>query len=131
MEGRMSSQVVVTLPDPILKSAASVARRSGRAVEEILAEAITTVLGPGEEPNEKPIESWTDEEVLAAARSIMDPSQDSRLGDLLKRQQDSALAPSEVTELTSLVRVYEHGLLRKADGVREAVRRKLIEQPSP
>jgi hypothetical protein len=70
-------------------------------------------------------------EVLAAARSIMDPSQDSRLGDLLKRQQDSALAPSEVTELTSLVRVYEHGLLRKADGVREAVRRKLIEQPSP
>jgi hypothetical protein len=127
----MSSQVLVTLPDTVLKSATSVAHRSGRLVEDVLVDAITEALGPAELHEENPLDQWTNSEVLTNACSMMDPGQDARLGELLERQQQSALSPSDTAELTALVRVYERGLLRKADAIHEAVRRGLMEPPTP
>jgi hypothetical protein len=69
---------------------------------------------------------WPDEQVLATAD---DPgivsTEDRRLSELLHRQQAGILTEAERPELTSLMELYQTQLLRKAQALREAVRRGL------
>jgi hypothetical protein len=53
------------------------------------------------------------------------PAQDRRLSALLQKQQAQALSDPERAELLALMQVYQEGLLRKAQALREAVRRGL------
>jgi hypothetical protein len=55
----------------------------------------------------------------------MAPEDDRRLGELLDRQQAGLLPGAEPAELAALLQVYQRGLLRKAQALREAVRRGL------
>jgi len=50
---------------------------------------------------------------------------DRRLTELLQRQQAETLLVQEQAELASLMQVYQEGLVRKAEALREAVRRGL------
>ena len=79
----------------------------------------------------RPIATWSDEEVLAAARSKMPEPEDRRLSELLSRQQAGTLTDAERPELARLMQVYQEGLVRKADAIQEGVRRKLMELPPP
>jgi hypothetical protein len=71
---------------------------------------------------EKP-ESWSDDEVLAAARAMMSTAEDERLSELLDHQQAGLLTDGERPELETLMRVYAVGTPRMALGLREAIRR--------
>ncbi len=73
------------------------------------------------------VSSLSDEEVVALADLQLAPEQDQRLSDLLHKQQASQLAEAEHIELTKLMQVYQEGLLRKAQALREAVQRGLRE----
>jgi len=75
--------------------------------------------------------SWSDEEVLAATESELPCLEDQRLSDLLHRQQAGTLAAPEQPELQVLLEMYQRGLLRKAQALREAVRRGLREPLQP
>ena len=55
----------------------------------------------------------------------MEPSDDLRLSELLYRQQAELLSEPEHVELARLMEVYQEGLLLKAEGLAEAVRRGL------
>ncbi|HVA88314.1 MAG TPA: hypothetical protein VNL71_00585 [Chloroflexota bacterium] len=55
----------------------------------------------------------------------MDTGLDWRLRELLAKQRASELTEGESTSLLALMQVYEEGLLRKAQGLSEAVRRGL------
>jgi hypothetical protein len=55
----------------------------------------------------------------------MAPEQDRRLSVLLQKQQERVLSAAEQTELLLLMQVYQEGVLRKAQALREAVRRGL------
>ncbi len=69
---------------------------------------------------------WSDERVLAAADAPgFSAEDDCRLSALLNRQQAGALSDMERRELTGLMEVYQTPLLRKAQALREAVRRGL------
>lgn len=69
---------------------------------------------------------WSDERVLAAADDPgLSVEDDRRLSDLLNRQQAGALSDMERLELARLMEVYQTELLRKAQALREAVRRGL------
>jgi hypothetical protein len=61
----------------------------------------------------------------------MPPPDDARLGELLDQQQAVPLAPADRAELALLFESYQSALLRKAQALREAVRRKLREPPKP
>jgi hypothetical protein len=62
---------------------------------------------------------------LALTELQMLPAQDRRLSALLQKQQAQALSDPERAELLALMQVYQEGLLRKAQALREAVRRGL------
>jgi hypothetical protein len=50
---------------------------------------------------------------------------------LLDRQREGALSVSERETLRNLMHLYQTGLLQKAEGVAEAVRRGLMALPTP
>lgn len=123
----MGRQVIVDLPDDVYRRAESLARLSRRDVGAVLADAITLSLsafdGPGAEG--RPMTRLSDREVIELTELQLPPDQDSRLGTLLDRQQARGLTEAERTELQALMQQYQHGLLRKAEALNEAVRRGL------
>jgi hypothetical protein len=129
----MSSQITLNLPDDILQKAELWAKRSGRPVGDLLAETIELSMRPLGSPHheERPPSSWTDQEVLANADLEMPDADDKRLSELLDRQKSGLLANGEQAELAGLMELYQLGLLRKAQALREAVRRGLREPLKP
>jgi hypothetical protein len=123
----MSAQVTITLSEDVLRRAELLAQRMGRPVADLLAESIELSLRPLGAPlnGDRPINAWSDEEVLAAADAMMAEADDRRLSELLDRQQADLLTGAERAELMGLMQVYQEGLLHKAQALREAVRRGL------
>lgn len=129
----MSTQVTVTLPENVMRQAEFLAQRTGREIEDILSETIELSLRPlaTNSWREKPIASWSDEQVLNAADSEMSLEENRKFSDLLDRQQAGNLTSEERNELMGLLQVYQDGLLQKAQGLRESVRRGLREPLRP
>ena len=129
----MSVDVTVTIPDEVLQRAEILASRVGRPVADLLAETIELSLRPlgNCSTREKSLESLSDEEVLAGSAAELPAAADERLSGLLYRQQTGLLTAEERTELTVLMQTYQDGLLRKAQALREAVRRGLREPLQP
>ena len=123
------TQITVSLPEDIVERGKRLAERSGRPVEDLLAETIELSFRPlGTLSNgDRPTTDWSDEEVLAAVETELPPADDARLGDLLDCQQAGPLAPADRAELAVLLESYQSGLLRKAQALREAVSRGLRE----
>jgi hypothetical protein len=129
----MSKQISLTLSDDLMQRAEVFAGHSGRQVADVLTEAIEASLDPIVLPRadvRAPAE-WSDAQALAAADSMMPPDQDRRLTELLDRQQAQSLTQEQRTELSALMQVYQAGLLHKAQGIAEAVRRGLRPAPLP
>ena len=129
----MSAQITVTLPEDVLQRAELLAQRTGRPVGDILAETIELSLRPLGAPTngERLIGDWSDDDVLAAADVGLPVAEDRRLSELLDHQQAGLLADAEPAELKALMEMYQEGLLRKAQALREAVRRGLREPLQP
>ncbi len=129
----MSAQITVTLPEDVLRRAEVWASRTGRSVADVLAETIEISLSPLGTPSaeERSLTEWSNDEVLAAADTHLAANDDQRLSELLDRQQAGTLAEAERAELTALMHLYQQGLLRKAQALREAVRRGLREPLEP
>jgi predicted DNA-binding protein len=124
----MSAEVTLTLPDTLFERAQLWARQSERPVAEFLTEAIESSLQPlGQAPH--PLAEWTGEEVLSASACHLTDKDDQRLSELLALQREGGLAKSEDGELNRLMLLSQEGLVRKAMGLREAVRRGLRKPP--
>jgi hypothetical protein len=123
----MSTDVTLSLPDETYRRAEQLAQVTGRALPAILADTLTvslTLLGAGA-PAQPPLSEASDDDVVALSDLTMDPAQDQRLSELLDRQQGGELRADERVELIALMQAYQDGLLRKAQALREAVRRGL------
>jgi hypothetical protein len=123
----MATRVVVTLPDDVYRRVEQLAQLTNRDVADLLADTITLSLSPLDifTQSVQAVTSLSDEDVLALTELQMLPAQDRRLSALLQKQQAQALSDPERTELLALMQVYQEGLLRKAQALREAVRRGL------
>ena len=127
----MSTQVTLTLPDALWERAGVLAQRTGRDVADLLAETIELSLNPlGGCPAERPLDTWPDQDVLVAVDAQLPAAEDQRLTDLLDRQQAGTLSAAQQAELQALMQAYQDGLLRRAQALREAVRRGLRERPA-
>jgi len=60
----------------------------------------------------------------------MSAAENKRLSALLEKQREESLTPLERNELDALLRVYQVGNLRKAQGLAEAVARGLLKTPA-
>jgi len=74
---------------------------------------------------ERPVETLADGEVLALTELQLPSEQRSLLSELLQRNREGELDAEAQRQLDELMRVYEHGLLRKAQALRVAVQRGL------
>lgn len=124
----MTDQITVTLPTEVLQRAENLARCTGRSVDQLLAETIELSLRPlgTSLASVDNVAEWPDERVMAAADATgLADAEDRRLSELLIRQQAGTLTDVEYPELMALMEVYQTQLLRKAQALREAVRRGL------
>lgn len=123
----MSSQILVTLPDNIYERVQQLAKLTDKNLDEVVFTIIESAAPSNLQEFEVsiPIEQLNDDEVLAISQLQMLPEQDSRLSELLHKQQDNDINETERLELNALMRIYERGLLRKSEGLREAVMRGL------
>ena len=121
----MSTQLTLDLPENLVARARTIAQRAGQSVNELLAESIELSLKPWGTALEGDIHQCGDEDVLKACDLELSTEDDRRLTELLQRQQAETLPVAEQAELASLMQVYQEGLVRKAEALREAVRRGL------
>jgi hypothetical protein len=123
----MSTHVRIRLHDEVYRRAKRLARMSNRKIEDLLAQAIELSLSPIGAASRayKPVSKLSDSEVLEVSEMQMNAKQERRFSRLLNMQQSGALSNSEESELVALMQNYQEGLLRKAQALREAVRRGL------
>src|SRR5256885_13339113 len=117
----MSQQVTIQVSEQVIRQAAQVAAQTHRSVEDVLAawlESVTT---------ERPVEELSDDEMLALSELRLTDERDSSLSELLERNREGALDTGGQRELDEMMRLYEHGLLRKSQALRVAVQRGLRE----
>lgn len=117
----MSQQITIQVPEHVIRQAAQVAAQTHRSVEDVLAawlESVTT---------ERPVEELSDDEVLALTELRLTDEQDASLSDLLERNREGTLDADGLRELDEMMRLYEHGLLRKSQALKVAVQRGLRE----
>lgn len=111
----MSETITLEVPEALAHSARAVATRTGRRVEDVLAEWLQGAAGS------LPIEALPDEQVLALRDLQMDKAQQAELGDLLERQREGLLTDAERPRLAALLEVYQQGMLQKARALKVAV----------
>ena len=117
----MSQQVTIQVSEQVIRQAAQVAARTHQSVEDVLAawlESATT---------ERPVEELSDDDVLALAELRLTDEQDASLSELLERNREGALDADGQREWDEMMRLYEHGLLRKSQALKVAVQRGLRE----
>ncbi len=121
----MSEQITLQVSDRVVNQAAQIAAQTQRRVEEVLESWLEWA------STEMPVEALPDKEVLALTELQLTDEQQAVLSDLLAKNQDGTLDAEGRRQLDTLMRVYEHGLLRKAQALRVAVQRGLREPLQP
>jgi hypothetical protein len=119
-------EITISLSDKIFANVANFASKTHRRVDEIIVEKIERDFSP---EIERPLLNCTNDEVLALANIKMSEAENNRLSELFDNQREEVISPLERNELDALMRVYEVGNLRKAQGIVEAVQRGLIKTP--
>ncbi len=115
----MSERVTLELPEILAQRAREAAARTHRRVEDVLVEWIDRAIV------EPPVESLSDDQVLALCELQMDSAREEELSELLTRNREGQLDTTERAQLEELMQVYRHGLVRKAQALQVAVARGL------
>jgi hypothetical protein len=123
----MNRQVLLELPDDV---AETLAQRSPERAGSLVARAIRTILA-AEAGDNSPVASLSDREVIAVAELTMPAQADARQVALMRLREARKLSADEESEFWELVRLYDRLLLRKSEGLAEAVRRGLRPPLSP
>jgi hypothetical protein len=121
----MSEAITIQVSEQVLHRAKHKAVQNQRQVEEVLSDWLERAV------TETPIDELPDDEVLTLTELQLSPIQEEALSNLLARNRENTLDIEGRRQLDELMRVYEHGLLRKAQALRVAVQRGLREPLQP
>jgi hypothetical protein len=116
----MSQQITIEVSEQVVRQATQVAAQTERSVEEVLVAWLESVV------TELPVEELPDAEVLALTELQLTNEQQTTLSELLAQNREGTLDVEGQKQLDELMRLYEHGLLRKSQALRVAVQRELI-----
>ncbi len=117
----MTLQVTLTISNQVAQSAQRIARQTRRPLETVLAEWLDHAAG------ELPVESLSDDEVLALCDLQLSEAEQADLSALLADNREGQLDAAGRARLDRLMYEYDRRLLRKAQALREAVERGLRE----
>jgi hypothetical protein len=120
-------EVTLHLPDILYERAQQWAAITHQELDEALTDALNVVLTPiHTSPElETPVESLTDDELLAEAALRMPPERGRRLSELSTRRREGLLSDEEQQELLALAQLYQRLWLRQSEALAEAARRGL------
>jgi hypothetical protein len=121
-------EITLNLSESVYRGVSAAARKSKRPVIDLIVDVVKERYAEGKA--EGSLRDYSDEEVLALANLQMPKRQSLRHSQLLHKNQTGLLTPKERTELAFFQQVYGIALMRKAEGVYEAVQRKLIRKPA-
>ncbi len=99
-------------------------------MEEIITDKLQDDFSADNADYEETVAGWTDEAVLALANLKLPQEQSDRMSFLLDRLQEGLITESEERELEVYTELSQIATLRKAYGIAEAVKRKLISLPA-
>jgi hypothetical protein len=116
----MSQQITLRISDEVARHATNIAAQTERSIEEVLTAWLDALV------NEVPIEGLPDSEVIRLTQLQLTEQQQDALSHLLTLNREGTLDAAGRDQLDELMRLYEHGLLRKAQALRIAVQRGLI-----
>jgi DNA-binding transcriptional ArsR family regulator len=116
----MSQQITIEVSEQVMQQAMRVAAHTKCSLEEVLALWLEYAVA------EPPFCDLSDAEVLALTELQLTDEQQATLSQLLAQNQEGTLAAEGQKQLDELMRLYEHGLLRKSQALRVAVQRELI-----
>jgi len=115
----MTETVTLELPEALAQQAKQIATLTHRRLEEILVEWIDYAIA------ELPIESLSDNQILALCDLQMEAPQQEIFSSLLAQNQEGELNKESVSQLEGLMQVYRRGLIHKARALKVAVERGL------
>jgi hypothetical protein len=104
----MSNQITITLPDDVYQKAKHFARLANRDLASVLVDTIQFSIPPIslKATNFKSVSALSDQQVLALTELQMESGEDSRLSELLDKQQAGILTESEHSELQTLMQIF-------------------------
>ncbi|MBI5879762.1 MAG: hypothetical protein HZB53_19120 [Chloroflexi bacterium] len=115
----MNEIVRLELPEDTARRAKAIALHSHRRFEDLLVEWINRAA------SESSVDTLPDDQLLSLCDLQMAPDQQTELSDLLERNRERSLRPGDEQRLDELMRIYRHGMARKAQAWRVAVQRGL------
>jgi hypothetical protein len=115
----MSEVVTLRIPDRLARDARAIATSTHRQMEDVLLEWMDRASA------NPPIESLSDDQVLALCQLQMNPVQQNELSELLARNQTGSLNTGDQARLDELLKEYRRGMVRKAQALKVAVERGL------
>lgn len=115
----MAEVITLELPDTLARRVRAEANRTNRPLEEVLLDWLNRI------EIEPPVESLSDDQILALSDAQMEPQQQEELSNLLARNREDQLDEGARRRLDELMQIYRAGLVRKAQAVRVAVERGL------
>ena len=115
----MSELITIKVSDQVVRFASSIATRNHQPVAEVLSKLLETTV------EEAPVESLSNDEVLLLSRMMMEEEQDKKMSELLAQQRENTIDEEGRKRLAQLMQLYEKGMLRKSQALREAVQRGL------
>lgn len=121
----MSVTVTLHIPEATARQAQKIAASTRRRVEDVLAEWIDRAA------NEIPVDQLPDDDVRLLAAMQLSEVQQAELDDLLDRQRENTLSAAQRARLETLMQAYRSGLVRKAEAIKVAVERGLMQPLSP
>ena len=122
-------EISVKLPNTLYQNVSALAQAKKKSVAKIIQNAVRKAVLEASEVEDRPLVDCSDEEVLALAKMKMSGAENKRLSALLGKQREERITSLERNELDALLRVYQVGNLRKAQGIAEAVQRGLMKTP--
>jgi hypothetical protein len=120
--------ITVNLPPETYRRVERLAHLMRREIADVVVETVQLALPPlffQAMVPPPPTASLSDAEILALVNLQLEPEQDQQLTILLDKQQAGILTDMERLALLALMQIYQENLLRKAQALREAVRRGL------
>ena len=115
----MPELVTVALPEDLARRAKALASATHRRVEDAIVDWIGQAVAAPD------VKSLDDKAVLALCDASMNESAQEELSDLLAGQREGNLSPHAAIRLDEVLETYRHGLVLKAQAIREAVSRGL------
>lgn len=124
----MASEITLTLPEHLIKSAQRMGTITHRDTAEVLSDSLEMMwltLEGIPDATQPPVANLPDQEVLELADMKMERTQNERLHYLQEKGKESNLTDAERFELLTLLHIYQIGQLRKSEALVEAARRGL------